>query len=267
MKEGERRARADVHRRRRQRPPVLDERGGDRLRLEERAPVERPRRLRDRGVARVQEQEPFLGEQLGEHAGEGIDPGRARAVVPREPGQMRGRVRRRAERRRQLGEGAVDLGGERQLGDRDPIFGARRQANGHRSVGSAAAALGDLGEIVVLGLEPEHRHHRRARELGEGARDADRRRRLVDGVERAQEQPHLLPGHDRGRAPPQRRQVGVARRARGQARAQPLEGGAHLGSKGPRRALDRAPARVGDRIGHDAWITSSTPGPPWRPRP
>ena len=57
-----------------------------------------------------------------------------------------------------------------------------------------------LGEVVVVGGHPEHRHHGRAALLLQAGRDLDRAEGLVQDVERASEEPRLLPGDEGGGA-------------------------------------------------------------------
>ena len=109
-----------------------------------------------RGSSRTQ---PFGREQLGEHARERVRPAGARAVVARAAarGAPRacGRLASSALERREAG---VDLVRQRAVRDRDAVVArdaARCSVSGSRSPRGIAAAR-DLGQVVVLGLQPEH---------------------------------------------------------------------------------------------------------------
>jgi hypothetical protein len=116
----------------------------------------------------------------------------------------------------QLGQTALDLVRQGAVGERHAIVGRRRDSDAARRVGPRQRDARDLRQVVVLGLQPEHRDHRLAGALGQRGRDPDRRRRLVDGEQRAEEQADLLSGDHGGGPGPQRGDVRVAGRAGGE---------------------------------------------------
>ena len=130
-------------------------------------------------------------------------------------GRLSGEIGERVEQPRDLGaEPAMRHRGSLQLGR--PV--GQRQPH-RRPVACGDGTAGDLGEVVVFGLQPEERHAAHARFVLDGTRGGDRRRCLVKRVERAEEKSHLLPADDHRGAPTRQSfQIPVPRRARGQRR-------------------------------------------------
>jgi len=131
-----------------------------------------------------------------------------------------------------------DFGAEHPVRERDTV--QRRVVREGQPLGRGAVghrARGDLGEVVVLGLEPEQRHAPRARLGGEHSRDRHRGGGLVERVQRPQEQAHLLACRDHD-SPwlGQGLEVCVPLRARGESRVLDTDFGKQrrIHSAGPR---------------------------------
>jgi hypothetical protein len=138
----------------------------------------------ERGVARVHEHQPFLREQLGEETGECPAPSDARTIMACEAGQVLLAARQAGQIAAERLEPFLDGCGQEAVGDRDPVV---RDLEGERQrlVASAShVADGDLGGVVVLGLDPEHRRDRRVPLLGEPSCESDGRGGLVERLYR-----------------------------------------------------------------------------------
>ena len=200
---------------------------GRRQLAREQRPGERLRR-RIRGVVDDEAERP---EQVVHHAGEGARQRHAVAVVAGERGDQRVGELGGRERLAQGGEdGGGGAGRQRQGRDRTRP-GPRRRADAdglRRQLGVEHRTPGDLVPVVILGVDPEHRHR------GDAVRRLDRARQLDGGQgleqreDGAAEGAGLLAGGDR----PRRADRPGARRWRAPARA---IAGPPAGRRGRRR--------------------------------
>jgi hypothetical protein len=215
----------------------------DRPGVGDRAAVDRRRQRRDARIARVEKQQALVREDRGQRAGERGRHGTARPIVGAQDRQDLARRRRLAGEIRERVEQRRDLGAEPAMRHRRPLQLGRAFGQRHpqRSAGSPGDGTGgDLGEVVVLGLQPEQGDAAHARLGFDGARGGDRGRGLVECVKRAEEQPHLLATHHHRSVPARQSfQVAVARGAGGQRCLLLGERGQQCRIDPPRRRLAR----------------------------
>ena len=199
----------------------------------------------DRRVARVEQHQPLVREQLGQQPGKRRGPSGALPVVPGKPLDVRCAVRQVRQFRGQRFELRRDLAGERGVRDGGAVCGARRQRQRQRfALRAADLDARDLRQVVVLGLQPEDRDHRPARLRGQRARHANGAGGLVERKQWPEKQPDLLAGHDCRSARGQRGQVRLARGARREAAILRGERAQQRGGDGTRRAAESRAAVV-----------------------
>ena len=211
-------------------------------------------------LARIEDQQPVVGEQRRQHAGEGGRQRPARDVVRAQQGQRlvaAAPADRAARRARRAGRPRpARARGARSR--RAPSPAARRaSAQPDRlAVGPRDGRRRDLGEVVILRLQPEQRHAAHAGLGRQRARDRDRRRRLVEAVERPEEQARPAGRSRRPRVPPPASASRFRARARRWRAAPPAARAAPRRSAGSARrpaaarvAAPRGPRASGSRAG------------------
>ncbi len=190
--------------RRRERGPALVEPLFELDGCGQRFPVDRRGQGGDARVTRIEDQEAVVGEQLAERAREGRCDRATHRVVRAEQRQRLPCRRAVTEQLAEPVEQSAHLGWKSTVGDGDArlAYSLGGEREGDRSpLGAGDGHRGDLGEVVVLRLQPEKRNAADARLRRQRPGDGDRGGRLVKTVEGPQEEADLLAGGDHRRAP------------------------------------------------------------------
>jgi len=246
----ERKRRAGAHVRRGGPPARLDltaateQRLRDRLGCVDGAAMHRGGGVAECLVPRIDQHQSAIGEELGQHPGEGLRPAPAGLVVTAQAIQVRHGKRQIAELAGQLVEQVGDRVGQIDVRQRDTLLRRSRQLEAEGLASAARhTADRDLRQVVVFGLQPEYRNHRGALRARELVGDGDRAGRLVEIVERPEKETDLLAGDDGGGSVAQQPQIALAGRARGEASVLCLDGRGDASIEWARGAANGAGAR------------------------
>ena len=149
-------------------------------------------------IGRVVHDEALRPKGALEPAAERVGDALARAVVRRECVDELRRELRGRQRLAQVGHGTRDVVRVPEPPDRfvARTVGRRRRHLTERVVTGKDVATGDLGPVVVLGVDPEDRDHRHALLPADARGQPEGGDGLEQCVKRAAEQAGLLTGHD-----------------------------------------------------------------------